>query len=375
VELITHSPAGFRPGKSENGPATHDSPGAPCGLRMLKLALKLLAVAFILFSGASAHAKLACNISNGNNLLNAGYLSVPRDAAIGQVTQTLPPQSFIMDCTFDARAPAVTASTLTSEFKTTVAPVSGTVDVYPTNISGLGVRYTVSADQCTEKNVVIQNQHAVLNCPLSGAVGEKTPVPSTIKTEFIVTGPLGAGALTLASVPRVDVTYTVSTEAGAWVQTPVYSGSASGTIRQQSCSVQNSAIPVTLPTVSTRSLGSDTGATAGSQEFSLDLTCTAGAQVSVTFTDATNPANTSNVLSLASGSTATGVGIELRRSNDMKISYGPDSAAPGTTNQWLVGAAPNGNLKIPLSARYVRTAGALAAGSVKALATFTMSYN
>jgi len=34
------------------------------------------------------------------------------------------------------------------------------------------LRYTVSADQCTEKNVVIQNQHAVLNCPLSGAVGE-----------------------------------------------------------------------------------------------------------------------------------------------------------------------------------------------------------
>jgi type 1 fimbria pilin len=81
------------------------------------------------------------------------------------------------------------------------------------------------------------------------------------------------------------------------------------------------------------------------------------------------------VLSLASGSTATGVGIELRRANDVKISYGPDSATLGTTNQWLVGAAPNGNLKIPLSARYVRTAGALAAGSVNGLATFTMSYN
>ena len=118
---------------------------------------------------------------------------------------------------------------------------------------------------------------------------------------------------------------------------------------------------ITLPTVTARSLDSGAGTAAGSQPFSVDLSCAAGAQVSITFTDATNPSNTSSVLSLASGSTATGVGIELRRANDVKISYGPDSAAPGTTNQWLVGAAPNGALSIPLSARYVRTTGTLAA--------------
>ncbi|HWT37156.1 MAG TPA: fimbrial protein [Paraburkholderia sp.] len=35
--------------------------------------------------------------------------------------------------------------------------------------------------------------------------------------------------------------------------------------------------------------------------------------------------------------------------------------------------SPNGSLQIPLTARYVRT-GAVSAGSVNALATFTMSY-
>ncbi|WP_159907757.1 hypothetical protein [Caballeronia humi] len=49
--------------------------------------------------------------------------------------------------------------------------------------------------------------------------------------------------------------------------------------------------------------------------------------------------------------------------NHAKVFFGTDSAAPGASDQWLV----------PLTARYVRTTGTLASGSVKALATFTMS--
>ena len=182
------------------------------------------------------------------------------------------------------------------------------------------------------------------------------PTAATVTTQFVATAPLALGNLTLTSVPKLR---SELPDFGATRQhvgpSARYIGTASGTIRQQSCSVQNSAQAITLPTVTTRSLDSGTGTVAGSQPFSVDLSCAAGAQVSITLTDATNPSNTSSVLSLASGSTATGVGIELRRANDMKISYGPDSAAPGTTNQWLVGAAPNGALGIPLSARYVRT--------------------
>lgn len=343
---------------------------------MARLVLKLLALAIILFWGNSAHAVLACGIASGNKTLNAGYLSVPRNASVGQVITTLQPEPFTMTCYFDTRSPQVTSGTLSAKFKTNQAPVAGMADVYATGIAGLGVRYTVKSAECTEQSVTITNQLGVLTCARSGAINASIPIASTITAQFVVTGPIAAGALALTTVPSVPLSYVTSVEPGTdWAQTPVYTGSASGTVRQQSCSVQNSAIPVTLPTVSTRSLASGAGATAGSQEFSLDLSCAAGAQVSITFTDATNPSNTTSVLGLASGSTATGVGIELRRANDMKISYGPDSAAPGTTNQWLVGAAPNGALTIPLSARYVRTTGMLAAGTVKALATFTMSYN
>lgn len=55
------------------------------------------------------------------------------------------------------------------------------------------------------------------------------------------------------------------------------------------------------------------------------------------------------------------------------ISFGPDSANFGTTNQWLVGNSTGTNISIPLSVRYIRT-GPINPGTVKAAATFTMSY-
>lgn len=369
-------PIGTRLERTADSSQTAKSMGPAPSHRIRKCMLKLLALIIIAFGSTSAHAYLACNIQNGNKVLNAGYLSVPRNATPGQVVTTLPPEPFVMYCSFDSNAPVVTTGVLIATFTTDKPLVAGMTDVYQTNIAGLGVRYTVTADQCAEKTVTITNSTATLNCTVSGPLNTAVPTAATVTTQFVATAPLAVGNLTLTSVPKLGVSYQTSVQPGnSWGQTPVYVGTASGTIRQQSCSVQNSAQAITLPTVTTRSLDSGAGTVAGSQPFSVDLSCAAGAQVSITFTDATNPSNTSSVLSLASGSTATGVGIELRRANDMKISYGPDSAAPGTTNQWLVGAAPNGALGIPLSARYVRTTGTLAAGSVKALATFTMSYN
>ena len=311
-------------------------------------------------------------MQNGNKNLNAGYLSVPRNASSGQSIATTPPDSFLMTCQFTSTAPVVTTATHMPHFDVAVAPVAGMVDVYPTGVAGIGVRYTISAVGCNEQSLTITNKTAMFHCREVRTMG-RDQWHRLIVAEFVQLWPVGSRRLTLTSVPKLGMSYRLSVT--DWGQGHRYNGTASGTIRQQSCSVQNSAQAITLPTVTTRSLDSGAGTVAGSQPFSVDLSCAAGAQVSITFTDATNPSNTSSVLSLASGSTATGVGIELRRASDVKISYGPDSAAPGTTNQWLVGAAPNGALSIPLSARYVRTTGTLAAGSVKALATFTMSYN
>ncbi|MDR5753575.1 MULTISPECIES: fimbrial protein [unclassified Caballeronia] len=343
---------------------------------MFKVAAWIFTVVLTLLWGSTAHATLNCGVQNGNQTLNVGYISVPRNASPGQTVTTLAPQPFVMSCSFDTRSPQILSGTLIATFKTNTAPVAGMPDVYPTSIAGLGVRYRISSAACTEQSVVITNQSGTLNCPRSGsAIGDSVPIAATFTAEFVVTGTLAGGAVPLTSVPSIPLNYQTSVESGSWSQTPILSGTATGTIRQQSCSVMNSAQAITLPTVTTRSLTGVAGTVAGATPLSLNLSCAAGAQVSITFTDATSPANTTTVLSLAAGSTATGVGIELRRAGDVKIGYGPDSAAPGTTNQWLVGAAPNGALSIPLFVRYVRSTGPLASGLVKALATFTMSYN
>lgn len=56
------------------------------------------------------------------------------------------------------------------------------------------------------------------------------------------------------------------------------------------------------------------------------------------------------------------------------VAHGLDSAVAGNTNQWLAGTAAGGAMTIPLTVQYVRTTGAPTPGTVKGLATFTMSY-
>ncbi len=95
----------------------------------------------------------------------------------------------------------------------------------------------------------------------------------------------------------------------------------------------------------------------------------------MTLTDAEKPGNLSSVLSLASGSTAEGVGIQVLRGSDSTlVRYGPDSAQEGNPNQWEVGKFGNGDVTIPFNVRYVRTSDKLKPGKANGVATFTMSY-
>jgi len=62
----------------------------------------------------------------------------------------------------------------------------------------------------------------------------------------------------------------------------------------------------------------------------------------------------------------------MRDTNQAAVRLGPDSPVAGNTNQWLVGPATD-TMTIPMTAEYVAT-GAVEPGIVRALATFTMSY-
>ncbi|MBU9128886.1 fimbrial protein [Burkholderia multivorans] len=114
------------------------------------------------------------------------------------------------------------------------------------------------------------------------------------------------------------------------------------------------------------------GATAGDKPFNVGLSCSPGTNVYVSLTDLTNPGNTSDQLTLTPDSTASGVKLRLLTQNGTPASFGSDSAPSGNPNRWYLGAS--GTLtSIPLTAQYIAT-GPAKAGSVKGLASFTLSY-
>ncbi len=139
----------------------------------------------------------------------------------------------------------------------------------------------------------------------------------------------------------------------------------------KSCSATTQDVQVDLDNVPASRLTAP-GATAGDKPFVVGLRCSAGTNVYVTLTDLTNPGNTSDRLTLAPGSTASGVQLRLLRANGVPIEYGPDSMSPGTLNQWHVGPSA-GMTGIPITAQYIAN-GPVKAGSVKGRASFTLSY-
>ena len=114
------------------------------------------------------------------------------------------------------------------------------------------------------------------------------------------------------------------------------------------------------------------GYTAGSTPFSISVNCPGPTLLAITFTDNNNITQTGNILTPGAGSTAKGLGLQLKYNGNI-ISFGPDSAEPGTTNQIVLNSNLTGVQSFPFTASYIRT-GTVTPGSLTATATFTLSY-
>ncbi|PRG19578.1 fimbrial protein [Burkholderia multivorans] len=174
-------------------------------------------------------------------------------------------------------------------------------------------------------------------------------------------------SLTLAEINIVNTaTQLPSSTIITWRNGPI-----TITALPQSCRATFPDTPVQLDSVQTSRLPTP-GSTAGDRPFNVGLSCSPGTNVHVTLTDLSNPGNTSDQLTLAPGSTASGVRLRLLRPGGVPVSFGPDSSSAGNLNQWYLG--PSGSTTgISLTAQYIST-GQVKAGSVKGLASFTLSY-
>lgn len=151
------------------------------------------------------------------------------------------------------------------------------------------------------------------------------------------------------------------------------------------CTVTNATQTVTLPNISIATANANStdengGYGSGFVPFSISLSCSAGAQLFMIFTDANNPANTGEIVRATGAPNAGdtyGVGIQYRSSADeqIRIKLGPDSPTAGTINQIKIGSTPNGAMSLNFRAFYAHNPGAqFPVGAVNARTTFTFSY-
>ncbi len=341
-----------------------------CKKVSLKSCLILAALLSLnVLTSAPALAVSTCNAYNGTKAIAAGALSIPANAAPGMVVKSVQTAS-VMQC-----RDLTGTNTFTNNVDLLpVAPlVAGYNDVYQTNISGLGVRYTFNAPNCTNASAVILTgtSKTRIVCPYSTGTA-MVPYTLNANMDFVVTGTLPASA-TLTSASEIKMYYVTSDSGGPWTQESPLSGAATGTVTAATCSVNQKMVGVTLDPVEIGDLSSRVGLTAAPKSFNLSLTCPAGIKAFVTLTDNTNIANRTTTLGLTADSSAKGVGIQILNSSDIPVAFGPDSAVAGNTNQFLLGTSTGGATQYPFKAQYIST-GSIRAGSVSAIATFTLSY-
>lgn len=132
------------------------------------------------------------------------------------------------------------------------------------------------------------------------------------------------------------------------------------------CNVPSN-LTVLLPTITTGALAGGTGTTSGDKAFAIPLTCSSSVKLAITL-DSGNPVDRASGV-LASNGSATGVGVQITWNGAPGTSGNPVAlGSPVTFN------ATSGSSQIPFVARYYRTTGSLAPGSVAATATYTLTY-
>lgn len=318
----------------------------------------------LLLTGAQAVAQTVSFSPATLSFSPAGPYSVPRDAAVGSEV---------------ARAQAAATATGIACALIETATVNGTEisagsGIYQTSVSGIGVSFYVVNGPTQTLITSTGYTSGTIGAPGNGTL-------PGVQANLVVTGQVVSG-YSLSGLPSVTVTFT-PTGSCSWstgITNTLPTSASNSAVVPITCTVTTPSVSVNLPVISLSAL-SAVGRTGGDTPFPIGLSCAPGANVYITLSDVTTPANTSPLLTLASSSTAQGIKLRILNSSASPIYFGPDSPAAGTTHQWLVGPSSGIN-GIPLTVQYYRddtnpagTASAtLSAGSVRAQATFTMSY-
>lgn len=148
-------------------------------------------LAFAALVAAPAHANnLSCNAGTLNFTIAAGSISIPAGAVAGSTVLTLPSNTITNNCWLTTNE-TTTSGTIIANMATVTAPAAGFTDVYPTNIDGLGIRYTFDSDAiCDTTNQTMKNKAISVSCLINGVPGGAHVYAKVIVTpSLVVTGP------------------------------------------------------------------------------------------------------------------------------------------------------------------------------------------
>lgn len=242
--------------------------------------------------------------------------------------------------------------------------------VWDIGVPGIGIAFSARINGGAGKFVPVSSESQEI-----GTVKEGGSMLYEFMATLVFTGRLKSGTYSFQVYP-ISEHWQKST--GKRLTYLVLKAAGTITVKAGSCKLTNGVKQtVPLPKVTSHSFGGvgSTSAVASSP-FSLQLQCDTGVKVHATMTDASQPGNTTDILSLSKNSGAEGVGIQVYREKDSTpVSYGPDASENGNTNQWYVGTAgKDGAVGLSFIARYIKTAPTVKPGSIEAQSTITFSY-
>lgn len=327
--------------------------------RRLHVHLLLVMLAAITL-GHTGSADASCPVT-GPSTVSFGTISVPRDLPVGAQIGSTQSVTYHVNCSISVLGYNLIMYSNSS--------LSSVPNVWNTGYPGIGIKVldtSFGAAPGTYMSAIPASSQTNYGPNVAKGVaysGNYVFTYQLIKTgQVTASGPLNASFM--FQLRDKDIQGNVTT---VDLSNPTISAT---TVTALSCSVSTSSVSVTLPTAMASGFTA-VGSTAGTTAFNVGISCAPGSQVYMTLTDSTTPGNTSNLLSLAPSSTASGIALQVLYAGN-PVSFGPDSATAGNTNQFLIGASASTS-SVPLSVRYYRT-GTVGAGTVDAVATFTMSY-
>jgi hypothetical protein len=306
--------------------------------------LVVLAVAM----GWSASAHAACSATVGPPAaFNYGSIAVSNALAVGEVIPgTVQQFSLAGTCT----GTGVYNSDVVS-CPRGVAAVSGMTGVYPTGLSGVGMRM---------RNQAGTPLVGTGNCATTSSLGKTSGTGAynvSGSFELVKTGVVATGAVTATTY------YIGVLDSGVGIPGTI-SVSSSTQVRAVTCSIStdsaNQSVPLNPVTVNALA---SVGATAGLTSFHLDLSCVAGVKVNMTLQSVAADSGVNSVL--ASTGTSSGVGVQILDATYTAFTLNEIHKLIDSTT---------GNATINFFAQYYRLSSVLKPGSVKAQGIITMSY-